>query len=69
MAPSLDRFAVGLEDPQEPPAVRIADCASCESEIFLGDRAIIDDAGNYYCDERCYLCATGARYVEAGLED
>jgi hypothetical protein len=65
----LDRFAVGLADPQEHPAAWIADCAECQSEIFLGDRAIIDDGGNYYCDHRCYIEATGARYVEAGLED
>ena len=68
---SLDRFAYGLPDPQQQPIDLVADCANedCMQEIFLGDHAIIDDDDNYYCCEQCYVRATGARYIKAGLED
>lgn len=66
----MDRFQYGLPDPQEQPAAWIADCANdeCMQEIFLGDEVIIDEDGNYYCSERCYIRWTGARYVQAGWE-
>lgn len=47
--PSLDRFAVGLPDPQDEQPV--AKCEVCRDEIYAGDKV-------YYTPEGAILCSS-----------
>jgi hypothetical protein len=66
--PDLDRFAVGLPDPQQKPAAVVAKCEACGASIFLGDDAV-ESGGAYFCDSVCFMRFMGARIVAAGMED
>ena len=62
---NLDRFAVGLPDPQEKPAAVVATCEACRRPIHLGDDAV-ESGGEYFCDSVCFMRFMGARIVVAG---
>jgi len=65
---NIDRFGVGLPDPQEKPAAIVAKCEACHVPIFLGDDAV-ESGGEYFCDSVCFMRFMGARIVVAGMED
>jgi hypothetical protein len=47
---NLDRFAVGLPDPQSYPTV--AECAHCYRELYRDSEAIRYE-GDLFCDTHC----------------
>ncbi len=62
LAPSLDRFAVGLSDPQEREPGVIATCAcGCGEEIRAGYEYIEAD-GEWFSDTTCFLKYHGAKW-------
>lgn len=65
---NLDRFAVGLADPQEREPQIICKCAcGCGEEIVEGYEYIEVD-GEWFTDTECFLKYHGAQWrcVEAG---
>ena len=59
---SLDRFSVGLPDPQERELGVIATCAcGCGEEILVGYEYIEAD-GEWFADTSCFLKYHGAKW-------
>jgi hypothetical protein len=68
---TLDRFSQGAVDVQDRPLDWVADCADifCQKHIHFGDRCIIDENGDHFCNERCFIMGNGAKTVRAGTEE
>lgn len=69
---NLDRFAgVAIADPQDKPLDWVADCGEifCGKPIHFGDRCILDENGDHFCNESCFIAANGAKPVRAGTEE
>ena len=47
---NLDRFAVGLADPQE--VEEVAECDNCHRELYKGNE-VIRYEGDLFCDTSC----------------
>ncbi|QBX91047.1 hypothetical protein PHGAL3_0008 [Phage Altai3] len=47
---NLDRFAYGLDDPQDAPVV--GECMQCKGEIYK-DNEVIRYEGDLFCDTVC----------------
>ncbi|MBM7717176.1 hypothetical protein JOC94_004201 [Bacillus thermophilus] len=47
---NLDRFAVGLADPQA--AREVGECENCGGEIYEGEQVVRYD-GDLFCDTTC----------------
>ena len=68
---SLDRFAVGLPDPQDKPNRFVCMCAcGCRTPIYEWD-VVIECmlTGDLYASERCFVRASDARRVLAGTRE
>ena len=52
----LDRFAVGLKDPQTLPNPVVDICPGCSTEIYLNDEVyLLDDGTMLHADMECVL--------------
>lgn len=63
--PNLDRFAVGLADPQKKEPKRLGRCANkgCIDDITSGYEAFVWD-GKYFCSTSCFGEYMGIEEVE-----
>lgn len=63
--PNLDRFAVGLADPQEFEPKTICKCHNdkCSESIIFGYEAFVWD-GEYFCSKDCFAEFMGLEEVE-----
>ena len=60
---SLDRFSVGLPDPQEQLPEFLGECQHCLQLIYKGDEHTEYD-GDVFCDDHCFARHMGAREVD-----
>ena len=65
---SLDRFAVGLPDPQDRPLDWICDCAyeRCRQPLYFGEECVLDEDGRAFCSETCFVRYHGGRQAVVG---
>lgn len=64
MMPNLDRFAVGLEDPQEYEPRKVGHCPTCDEELHEGEE-VREWNEFYFCDADCLAEKIGAEKVVA----
>lgn len=69
--PILDGEHIGRPDPQDKPLDFVADCSAehCRERIYFGDVCYVDEHGDYFCSEYCYVRGTGGAKVKAGMEE
>ena len=62
---NLDRFAVGLADPQDKPASHFATCpCGCREAIHFGDEDVWEYDGDLFVDAEHFAKWYGARRMD-----